>query len=867
MIPRIAAAALVAAVYVHPAHAAHAQQVPTPPRDTAARDSTTRDTTRRDSSEQRRDRSVSINVGPRNERGSSIRTGEEATRARRIPVTPQLIASAYANDATRQLVLRARSARFATDSSLQGYEATSYQRMSAKLGMKVMGRERLAIRAEQSARVWWSRGAGLMVKLTGARVAVPMVEKDTKKAIEDDPTMPDIVAVPYLPGRDRLWPIGDMEFDVNGESVLHPFAEGAEAYYQYRIMDSVQISMPSGLRHNLIELRITPRQQRWNAVVGSIWLDRETAQVVRSAYRFAEPLDLWIAVEADAKSKEGGDEDDDIPGWLRPLLSPMRIGVTAITQEFALQNQRWWLPISQTAEGLAELGPIRTPVAVEERYRYEHVSGSPIATPIDSLRAEFAGRITLSDSLRRLRALEDSVQRARQAGAPVDSVADSLRAAARRRYSSAIDSVERPWRDECRKSKRGERAEIQRRDGVAMIVLVPCDPVQLATSTDLPASIYEDSDELFGETEREQLRDWAESLRSAAAMHGEGGDRPRPVIEYGIGGGLLRYNRIEGLSLGVRATQRLTPTRTAHALLRLGAADLVPGAELGIASTQAGRTYDLNAYSRLAAAGDYGDPFTLGASLSALLFGRDDSFYYRAGGLELTRAPTEGEGVLWRVFAERHGNATVGTQISLAHIGGGKFAPNIEVSPSTSFGLGARSVRSFGLDPQGFRLLTDARAEVAGMRKGGYARALADLTLAHPLAFDSDIALTAAAGIAAARDVARGTGAERDAVPIEKQFFVGGPRTVRGIAPGSGIGEAFWLARAELGTGSIGFRPVVFFDLGWAGERRDFTTPGKPLAGTGIGLSALDGLIRLDVAKGIRPAGGVRGYLYLDARF
>jgi hypothetical protein len=859
MIPRIAAAAFVATQLLAATVVAGQQTPPSAP-DTSARDSTARDTIRRDSVDRRRERGVSINIGPRDERGSGIRTGDEATGARRIPVTPQLIASAYANDATRQLVLRARAARFATDSSLQSYEVLSYQRMSARLGMKVMGRERLVIRAEQSARVWWSRGSGVMVKLTGARVAIPIVERDTEKAIEDDPAMPDIVAVPYVPGRDRLWPIGDMKMDVNGESVLHPFAEGAEAYYEYRVADSVVISMPSGPRYNLIELRITPRQQRWNAVVGSIWLDRESAQVVRSAYRFSEPLDLWIAVDAEVEKerKAGKKDDDDIPGWLRPLLSPMRMSVTAITQEFALQNQRWWLPISQTAEGLAELGPIRTPVSVEERYRYERVSGTPMPSPLDSLRTTLAARLVLADSIERMR---DSAEKGRE------MEEKPARDSTGRRWRTALDSAQGRERDECMKTKTGDRTRIQRTGSERVIVLIPCDPVRLSQSPDLPASIYESSDEMFGETEREQLRDWAQSLKAAAELHGEGGGMPRPIIEYGLGGGLIRYNRIEGLSLGIRARQRLSPTRTAHALLRLGSADLVPGGELGIETTRALTTYDLNAYYRLSAAGDYGEPFTLGASLSALLFGRDDSFYYRAGGVELIRAPIEGEGVLWRIFAERHGNAKVGTHVSLAHIGGGRFEPNIDVSPSTSYGIGARTVRSFGLDPQGFRLLTDARAEVAGMRKGGYARGLVDATLAHPLAFETDIAITGAAGIAGARDVDGASNPGRNVVPIEKQFFVGGPRTVRGILPGSGVGEAFWLARAELAVGSIAFRPVAFFDLGWAGERRKFTTPGKPLAGTGIGLSALDGLIRLDVAKGIRPAGGVRGYLYLDARF
>ncbi|HEX2718529.1 MAG TPA: ShlB/FhaC/HecB family hemolysin secretion/activation protein, partial [Gemmatimonadaceae bacterium] len=499
---------------------------------------------------------------------------------------------------------------------------------------------------------------------------------------------------------------------------------------------------------------------------------------------------------------------------------------------------------------------------VEERYRYERVSGTPLPSPLDSLRRVLAPRLVIADSVDRrrdsLRVAWDSMGKAER-----DSSMDHY-------WRTGVDTAEGHEREECRKTQTGERTQLERQGRERIVVLIPCDPKQLAASPDLPASIYDDSDELFGETERDQLRDWAKSLETMARMHGvdgEAGGGTRPTIEYGLGGGLARYNRIEGLSLGVRATQELTGTRTAHGLLRIGTADWIPGAELGVTSLRVDHSYDLDAYYRLAAAGDYGDPFTLGASLSALLFGRDDNFYYRAAGLELTRAPAQGEGLAWRAFVERHGNAKVRTNVSLAHIGGGKFPPNIHVDASTSYGLGLRSMRSFGLDPRGFRLLTDLRAEGAGMRSGGYGRALADLTLSHPLLFETDLAITGAAGIAGARDAVGGADSLRGVVPIEKQFFVGGPRTVRGIAPGSGVGEAFWLARAELGVGSIGFRPVGFFDMGWAGARRDFTNPGKPLAGAGVGISALDGLIRLDVAKGLRPVGGVRGYLYLDARF
>jgi hemolysin activation/secretion protein len=75
------------------------------------------------------------------------------------------------------------------------------------------------------------------------------------------------------------------------------------------------------------------------------------------------------------------------------------------------------------------------------------------------------------------------------------------------------------------------------------------------------------------------------------------------------------------------------------------------------------------------------------------------------------------------------------------------------------------------------------------------------------------------------------------------------------------------MGHIELGTSRVGFRPVVFYDVGWAGNRRDFTEPGRPMSGAGVGASFMDGLIRFDVARGIHPEKKFRANLYVEARF
>jgi hypothetical protein len=62
-------------------------------------------------------------------------------------------------------------------------------------------------------------------------------------------------------------------------------------------------------------------------------------------------------------------------------------------------------------------------------------------------------------------------------------------------------------------------------------------------------------------------------------------------------------------------------------------------------------------------------------------------------------------------------------------------------------------------------------------------------------------------------------------------------------------------------------RPTLFYDMGWAGSRLNFARPGRPMSGAGVGLSLLDGIARIDVARGIWPEHRWRVDFSLDARF
>ena len=722
--------------------------------------------------------------------------------AKRPPITPAILASAFRDARAKDLLLRARAARLNQDSTLTGYDASAYERMSVGMGFKRIGRDRLLMRSERASHVIWQRGKGAIIDVKGQRSAFPMLEGVGKGDI-DLGTVGDI---PYAPGRETLW-IGSglAKADVSENEIIHPLAAGAEAYYTYASGDSVSFQLPGGQRIKLRELLIRPRQPKWNVAVGSLWFDAATAQLVRAVYRMAQEMDI-MAVAKEANEEAPDPDDAEIPRWIKPLITPMKAKVSAVTVEYGLHEGRFWLPRSQTIEGDAQVSFMRIPFKLEQRYSYSSVNGTE--------------------------PLPDVVIAAE------DTARDSVSRAARRERR----------RNECKTGTERVRRENRSDEGLRILVRVPCDTIALAHSSELPKSIYDDGEAVFGTAERDALISEALTLGAQPEFAPQ-----RPTLSYGVP--YTRFNRIEGFSTGVAADQVLGGGYSAHAQLRLGVADLSPNGELSLDRTDGRQTIGVGVYRRLVASNDWGDPLGFSSSVSALLFGRDEGFYYRTWGAELKGHKDQGILSTWRLFGEQQFDATVHTEFSVAHPGGVKGnLTNINAVDGSIVGLALEHHSSYGLDPHGFRALTDLKLE-GGTGTFDYSRGLLQTTLTHSLGRSFDGALTLGGGTSGGQ------------LPIQKQFFLGGVQTVRGQRAGAAIGDSFWMSSVELGTGWPGFRKIVFGDLGWAGGRTNFSHPGRPLSGAGVGASFMDGLIRIDVAKGIYPEKSVRAHLYVEARF
>lgn len=754
---------------------------------------------RPDSAAAARQRQAADSAAREREAGRAARDSARADRrrARVIPVTAEHLRTAFADPRARSTLLRARAARVADDSALLGYDAKTRERASVGMALTRLGRERLLARYERVVRVQWRRDRGARVEVLGERTTAPMLGGGRV-----DLELSSVPSIPYFPGREPLWGASLARMDILDSDIVNPLARGAEAYYTYESGDSLSFRIGGETRISVRELRVRPRRPDWRVSVGSLWFDDASGRLVRAVYRMAEPMDIWEVDEED----DG--EGCDAPRFLCAAMNPMTATVSVVAVEYGLHESRFWLPRLQTLDGAARVGMMRVPFRLEQSFTYDQVNGRNDFAPVV---------IAVSDT----------------------SMSDTAAVAARRAAREAP----------CEPGGSRERVVSRFENTLAVAVRIPCDSAALARSPELPASPYDPGEELFSSAELDELKERALGLAAQAGFI-------RGPVELTYGIGMTRYNRVEGISTGIAARQSLGGGYTAHASARLGLGDLQPNAELSLQRSNGRTDVGVGIYRRLSASNDWGDPLGFGNSVAALVFGRDEGFYYRTLGLELTRGPAEGSrGGVSRLFVEHHSDADTETSLSLARaLNGRRFRDNIDAVNGTIAGVSLRRVGSRGLDPQGFRLLSDLRLEGAA-GSFDYARAAADFTVSQGLGSKAAAALTL------------GGGTSGGALPVQRWWFLGGAHTVRGQPTATRTGNSYWLARGELGSSFVLARPVLFADFGWAGDRKDFSSPGTPISGAGIGASFLDGLVRFDLAKGIRPTAGLKGYLYLEARF
>jgi hypothetical protein len=688
------------------------------------------------------------------------------------------------------------------------------------------------------------------------------------------------ISIPYFPGRESLWfpssNFGVVKSDIDEREVIHPLANGAETYYTYATGDSVDIRLDGGRVIKLRELRITARRPDWRVFVGSFWFDRDGGQLVRAAYRLAVDLEIWDVAseesEADKQVNREADRlrdsiarvrmprdvyvkdsimrapqvtaranntgnDEDPPAWVKATFRPAKAKLDAISVEYGLYQGKFWLPRANSATASMQLGFVRTPFSIDEKFTYEDVNGDFSLAAIPAVRWSGAARDTTARDTTVVTGGNDVniTVGGGNAGKATPPDTTKMSASARTRYRL------------CQKDSTYTRVE-SRYDGALRIAYdMPCDAAKLANSPALPPAAVSD-EELFDLKARDELL-------SALDLSLQPGWMPQmPTVR--VGSDLLRFNRVEGLSAGVHVSQVLGAGYTLNAVGRIGHADLHANGELSLARSNGARSVTATVYHRLAATNpEWGGGLSLGPSLPAFIYGRDEGFYYRTTGAELSERRERRRGALeFKLFIEKQwtaGDTNVVNTFSLAKLlADRRFRRNIESEDLSVTGVSGMYSRVLLDRPQGLRVTTVLNGE-AGTGTFQYARASVEGTITRPVSRFST-ALTGAIGSSVGD------------VPRQRGWFVGGVRTVRGQIAGTQDGDAFWLARAEVGTKQGFFRPVGFFDVGSAGSRNAFGKL-KPQRGAGVGIGVLDGLIRVDFSRGLYPLKQWRTDFYLSA--
>ena len=738
------------------------------------------------------------------------------------PAAKTIAPDSYANEATKTLVTAARAARDRNERLVTSYQAMVSQRIG--LGLKAASRDRMLFRQELNAKIEWKRDAPSRVTVVGAREGIPVAKRGDQVPEDLDDNVRWLVINPaedYL----RIAGVGS-----DDEGFIYPLREGGEHDYRFALGDTTAIGLPSGKRVRIVELKIIPRRSDWRLMSGSLWFDADSYGLVRAVFRPARPFEFRRDVDAEDKK--------DVPAWVNPTGE-----VKFVTLEYGLYEDRWWMLRYLAIDAVGNLGAwLGIPFRMERVYSdYEVEGGTP---PDPNSKFKPAGTSRIGDEFKDRPTLDSAARRQRS-----DSIGKAIEACVK----AVEDSVEKVHRGQDRREIRiGTRRGIRRctradtRDSV-LAVVIPNDTLSLLRDATLGPPILQMGD-LITESELKGLAD---------AIKGLPGPKlgTRVQVPHGLSSFLekARYNRIEALSLSARGEVQTGRLRL-DGEARLGVADLWPNLEAGITVGGTGTRARIAGYRRLATANPEIKPFGAVNSAFGLLAHRDDGQYFRATGVDLTIGHPTGGWWNLRFYAERQRAAVTETNWAISHVFGSKslFRPNIVADTADQFGA-SLSVRGSKQFSQTLALSADLGVEAAG---GDFGFGKGQLTLRGLITPKGPLSFAVAGSV----------GTSTGHVPVQSRFYLGGPPNLRGYSGGTVGGAAFWSGRIEAATSLPAARISVFSDMGWAGTRDAFST-GKPLLSAGVGGSLLDGLIRMDLSRGLRNPKGWRFDLYFDGIF
>jgi hypothetical protein len=565
--------------------------------------------------------------------------------------------------------------------------------------------------------------------------------------------------------------------DFPERAALHPLALDGPDWYSYELTDSVTMTSPGSGPLKLYLVKVQPKKPGPSLIAGSMMLDAATAEVVRLTFRYVGTL-LWI-------DSDDGDIKGDTAKARKLNALVNRIVSVDADLEYARQDDKYWMPYRQLIAGRVQL-PMITDVVVP----FE------IVTSFQDYSINTGHEIVFTQPL------------------PDSSEGDSLEVVVN--YGKDEDTLSaRTSADRWE----GGRYEVHR---------APQD--SLVAYGGWGDSLKMDLTEADDNRIQEVVTDLA---RLSEELPDELTGRRQYGVNYERFADIIRYNRVQGLSLGlgyqVRAPMAFT---NFQGTARFGFSDERLTAKLSMVRDAPGGTLTLSGYREVREIESFTRNFAFGNSLNAIFAAHDNADYYLAqgGGIEFEHSLDRGLDLTLGAKVEYQSSVETEAESGINDLlgGSGKFPLNPPVLEGTFVGAAARLEGQHG--QIGWSLTADGLA--------GEGEAVARLAgeFRQRIGTRRGLSITVRSGIASD-------------VPIPQALFrAGGLRTVRGYDYGTHQGQAFWSVQTDLTlSDSWGFRPVVFLDAGQASDPVDLFNQ-EPLVGAGIGASLLRGFIRFDLS-------------------
>jgi hypothetical protein len=688
----------------------------------------------------------------------------------------------FINAITRDLIARAMVRHRAQDSVVSDYQARIRYRLSAAMGRGRWAQVPVTAVEEQEALIRWALPNDLRIDVVGRRF----------QTRNPDWVFSSVFYRPWFVPRGVGDSVRIFSDNFPATGALHPLAPTGPDWYSYALRDSITVATPRGERIKVYQVDVVPRRTAPALVAGRLWIEAESAEVVRFTFRYVG-TQLFVRPSRSLRSKASAHRLNQ--------LATRLISVDA-DLEYALQEGKVWMPYRQAIAGRVELpmlGNLVVPFrAVTTFSDYELNTEKPIAftLPLPDTTLPW-------DSVRVLRRMRR----------------DSIRT--ERRQLDVAATRHRSWNYADRWP--GGRYEIHR---------PPNDSLARYAAWDDSLSLGSAAEEMaqFREIDADLSR-MTDTLPTELTGGGDHGIAYERLVDA------FRYDRVQGYSLGLGYHVRVPWIEFADLVgtVRYGFSDDRVTARLAfIRDAPAGQLrvigyHDIVNVDPIAVGPSYGNTF------NAIFVAHDDADYALATGGSVTFQKAVGIGLEITASArvEREESvprkATSGVNDFLG--GDGVFPENSPVTEGTFAGATVR-LQYTGRTRWALNADFLAGADTATFRTWAEVR--------RDIGFDAGATIRVKAGIATS--------------PVLPQmaFRLGGINTVRGFDYGTMTGQAFWAAQLDMTPLGGRIRPVAFIDAGQAGTAGD-VFDSKALVGAGIGLSLLRGALRFDLSRQLSP--------------